>query len=322
MSIDLVELRRALQEEAERAEDKKTEEDQKRLAEKEHREQDELAPFQITATDFVSEKIRHLLDHLLKYAGEKGKAALKARTGLDVDDVVKTLKSKDPSAAAKAALNKLKTRADGIAASTKEKVGTISDGVKESANKATKDAQTVVSAAQEKAKTAGEAAKSQVDNNVNGRADDLVKSAVRQGGAAAARQARLQAAKEKLSKLRETMDKDISTAKGNANARVDEKSKAVDSYKFGGRNQNLENIKTKLEQIKSVAKSGTPQEQREALNKLQQFKERLQPTKTAAASEPPAPKNEIQQGPAQQPATQDDIYSRSPAQAPAGSEEL
>ena len=320
MSIDLVELRRALQEEAERAEDKKTEEDQERLAAKEHREQEELAPFQITATDFASEKIRGLLDHLLKYAGEKGKAALKARTGLDVDDVLKTLKSKDPVAAAKAALGKLKTRADSVASAAKAKVGTISDSVKESANKATKDAQTAVSAAQEKAKTASEAAKSQVDNSVNGRADDLVKTSVRQGGAAAARQARLQAAKEKLSKLRETMDKDISTAKGNANARIDEKSKVIESYKFGGRNQNLENIKTKLEQIKSVAKAGTPQEQREALNKLQQFKERLQPTKTA--TEPPAPKNEIQQGPAQQPATQDDIYSRPPAQLPGVGEDL
>jgi len=320
MSIDIIELRRALQEEAERAEDKKTEEQQQKAAAKEHREEEELAPFQVTATDYISEKLRALLDHMLKYASEKGKAALKAKTGLDVDDVLSTLKSKDPATAAKEALDKIKTRADGVASSAKEKVGTLADGVKESANKATKDAQTVVSAAQEKAKSATEAAKAQVDNSVNARADDLVKPTVRQGGAAAARQARLQAIKEKLSNLRETMDKDISTAKGNANARVDAKSKAVESYKFGGRNQNLENLKTKLQQIQQTAKTGTPQEQREALNKLQQLKERLQPAKTAA--EKPAPKSELQEGPAPPRATESDIYFRRPGALPAGSEEL
>jgi len=110
-NIDIVELRRVLEEEANEDQARKTEEAEERAAAKTGREQEEIQPFMITATDFVSEKIRHLLDNLLKYAGEKGKAALKERTGLDVDEIKKTLTSKDPVAAAQQALHELKSTA-------------------------------------------------------------------------------------------------------------------------------------------------------------------------------------------------------------------
>lgn len=316
MSIDIVELRRVLEEEAERSADQKREEEQERAADKAHREQEEIQPFTITATDFVSEKIRHVLDGLLKYASEKGKAALKERTGLDVDTIKKTLTSKDPVAAAKKALADLKTKAESAAAAAKAKAGSLADGVNESANKASADAQTAVTAVATKVDTAKKAAQSHIDNTTQNRSVDDVKPTVARAGAADARRARANALKEKLTKLSERMDSEISTAKGNVAARVEAKSKSVESYKFGGRDQNLESLKSKLERIKSIAKNGNPQEQREALNQLQSLKEKLQPTKA------PQVKNEIQSGPASEPATRTDPYYRPPTQEPSGSEEL
>ena len=319
-NIDIVELRRVLAEEAERTADKKTEEEQEKAADKAHREQEETQPFTITATDFVSEKIRHLLDNLLNYASEKGKDELKARTGLDVDEIKKTLTSKDPVAAAQKALADLKTKAQSAAAVAKEKVGSVADGVKEASNKASAEAQSAVTAASVKADAAKKAAKSQIDNTAQNRNDEIVRPSAARRGAATARRQRNAAIKEKIQRLKDLgnkMDSDLSTAKGNTKARLEAKSKSVESYKFGGRDQNLESLKTKLERIQSIAKQGSVQEQREALNQLQALKERLQPTKA-----PEVRKSEVQVGPSPEPATRTDPFYRAPTERPAGSEEL
>lgn len=321
-NIDIVELRRVLEEEAERTADKKTEEAQMRAAEKAHRESEEMLPFTVTATDFVSEKIRHLLDGLLKYAGEKGKAELKARTGLDVDEIKKTLTSKDPVAAAQNALSKLKTQAESTAAEAKARAGTVADGVRETSNRATAEAGSAAAAATAKVETAKEAAKSQIDNTTQNRSDDIVRPSAARRGAATARRQRNAAVKEKVKRLKELgdkMDKDISTAKGNAAARVEEKAKQVESYKSGGRAQNLdlETLKTKLQRIQDVAKSGNQQERIEALNRLQAIKDRIQPEAKAGPA-----RSEVQEGPSPRPATQTDPFYRAPTEQPAGSEDL
>ena len=321
-NIDIVELRRVLAEEAERTADKKTEEDQARAAEKAHREQEELNPFNVTATEFVSEKIRSLLDGLLKYAGEKGAAQLKARTGLDVNVIKKTLTSKDPVAAAQNALNKLKAQAESTAAAAKARAGTVADGVRQTANKATADAGAAAAAATAKVETAKQAVKSQIDNTTQNRSDDIVRPSAARRGAAKARRQRALAMKEKLKRLKELgdkTDKDLGTAKGNAAASVDEKAKQVESYKSGGRNQNLdlETLKTKIQRIQDAAKSGNQQERAEALNRLQGIKEKIQPEAKAGPA-----RSEIQEGPAQRPATQTDPYYRPPTETPAASEDL
>jgi hypothetical protein len=318
MSIDIVELRRVLAEEAERSADEKTEEEQEKAADKERREQEDIQPFTITATDFVSEKIRHLLDSMLKYAGEKGKAALKERTGLDVDTIKKTLASKNPVAAAQNALNDLKTKAQSAAAVAKQKVGSVADGVKEAGNKATAEANTAVTAAQTKVDTAKKAVTSQIDNTTQNRSNDDVRPSAARRGAATARRQRNAAIKEKIKSLKELgnkMDSDLSTAKGNVAARLEAKSKSAESYKFAGRDQTVESLKTKIQRIQAVAKQGTVQERAEAVNQLQALKEKLQPTKAEPpkAAQPTAPP---------EPATRTDPFYRSPTAEPAGSEDL
>ena len=327
MSIDIVELRRVLAEEAERSADKKSEDAQQKAAEKSHRESEEMLPWTITGTDFVSEKIRHLLDGLLKYAGEKGKAELKARTGLDVDTIRNTLTSKDPAAAARKALDDLKTKAESTAATATARAGAVADGVREAGNRATAEAGSAAAAASVKVETSKEAAKSLIDNTTQNRGSAVVAPTAARSGAAEARRTRAAAVKERVQKLKELsekMDSDISTAKGNVAARVEAKAKQVDSYKSAGnigRDQNLtvDTLKTKLKRITEAAKSGTQQERIEALNRLQAIKERIQPEAKVGP-----PRNQIQAGPAGEPGRQTDPYYRPPAapEAAAAGEEL
>ena len=330
MSIDIVELRRVLAEEAERSADKKSEDAQQKAAEKSHRESEEMLPWTITGTDFVSEKIRHLLDGLLKYAGEKGKAELKARTGLDVDTIRNTLTSKDPAAAARKALDDLKTKAESTAATATATVGAagaVADGVREAGNRATAEAGSAAAAASVKVETSKEAARSLIDNTTQNRGSAVVAPTAARSGAAEARRTRAAAVKERVQKLKELgdkMDSDISTAKGNVAARVEAKAKQVDSYKSAGnsgRDQNLtvDTLKTKLKRITEAAKSGTQQERIEALNRLQAIKERIQPEAKVGP-----PRNQIQAGPAGEPGRQTDPYYRPPAapEAAAAGEEL
>tara|TARA_R110001606_G_scaffold126714_2_gene260535 strand:- start:287 stop:1270 length:984 start_codon:yes stop_codon:yes gene_type:complete len=327
MSIDIVELRRVLAEEAERTADKKTEDAQQKAAEKSHRESEEMLPWTITGTDFVSEKIRHLLDGLLKYAGEKGKAELKARTGLDVDTIRNTLSSRDPAAAARKALGDLKTKAESAAATATARAGTVADGVREAGNRATAEAGSAATAASVKVEASKEAAKSLIDNTTQNRGSAVVAPTAARSGAAEARRTRAAAVKERVQKLKELgdkMDSDISTAKGNVAARVEAKAKQVDSYKSAGnsgRDQNLtvDTLKTKLKRITEAAKSGTQQERVEALNRLQAIKDRIQPESKAGPA-----RNEIQAGPAGEPGRRTDPYYRPPPapEAAAAGEEL
>ena len=235
MSVDIVELRKVLEDEANRSADEKSEYEQRVAEAKSKREEEELQPFQVTATDFISDKIRHLLDHFLKYASDKGKALLKEKTGIDADNVLSSLKDKDPVAAARDAVEIMKEKGNTISTQAKEQVGTMAGTVKERANSAAQEAQTRATALSEKADSVRESVTSNIDNTVNQRSDDIVKAKSRIGGAAQARAERAEQLKNQVSSARETSERQISTARG----AVEPKLPTVESYKFGGRNNNL-----------------------------------------------------------------------------------